>query len=429
MFAVLAAKVRLSSSSEEISGSILTTVCVCMSEITDANRDAGRDTRPKIPAKPFSNTVFAMIKTLFGIPDRPDTRYLVEISLLASLVAFVIFAIAWYDDNVGYMKSVKHQIELLNAFGYKNVFRLKNPLSDTQLATFYKKLSDLGTLDKRDVIRIKQVSHAKLAHRAYFKPRPFYNNPFDSLHMTGLQQKMLMVSSLSLQLMYPFIFGFVVWFLLKYCTRYLFRAFAMFWLEVIFAFVIDWIVSEVKKVVAEVVNMVVKILTFGLVGSAVSVTMPNFQDYWNRWWSKYIQPMLNEIDDEYSCRFQAKARYVAAALEALMTPVNKIYSWWFILRTYAIDIPYNEFKELVLNTYPGFVERNARVADRLEEIDKRFLDLLKGNLSRQAVNNKTAALKKAQSPPKTTPIPVGPTLIDNRVTNKLFATDVCQVVK
>lgn len=385
----------------------------------------------KAASKPISDRVFAMIKTLFGIPDRQDTRFLVKITAMLLLVTFALFAIEWYDDNIGYLRNVKHQIQLLNTFGYKNVFRLRNPLSDTQLATFYKKLSDLGTLDKRDVIRIKQISQAKLAHQAYFKPRVFYDNPLDALQMTGLQQKMLMASSLTLQLMYPFLFGFIVWFLLKYFTRYLFRAFAMFWLEVIFAFVIDWIVAEVKKVVADVVNMIVKILTFGLVGSAVLVTMPNFQDYWNNWWKKYIQPMINEIDDEYSCRFQAKARYVAAALEALMTPVNKIYSWWFMLKSYAIDIPYNEFKDFVLQTYPSFVERNGRVADRLEELDRRFFEALKGNLRGKRVEKSkspNSTIKKQQSLRANSQISKA-TIIDNRITDKLTAIGVCQVVK
>ena len=372
-----------------------------------------------------------MIKTLFGIPDRQDTRFLVKITAMLLLVTFALFAIEWYDDNIGYLRNVKHRIQLLNTFGYKNVFRLRNPLSDTQLATFYKKLSDLGTLDKRDVIRIKQISQAKLAHHAYFRPRVFYDNPLDALQMTGLQQKMLMASSLTLQLMYPFLFGFIVWFVLKYFTRYLFRAFAMFWLEVIFAFVIDWIVAEVKKVVADVVNMIVKILTFGLVGSAVSVTMPKFQNYWNNWWKKYIQPMINEIDDEYSCRFQAKARYVAAALEALMTPVNKIYSWWFMLKSYAIDIPYNEFKDFVLQTYPSFVERNGRVADGLEELDRRFFEALKGNLRGKRVEKSkspNSTRKKQQALRANSQISKA-TIIDNRITDKLTAIGVCQVVK
>ena len=378
---------------------------------------------------PTSDTFFTIIQTLFGIPDRKDTRYLVQICLSVSLVGFVLFAMSWYDDNIGYLGNVKHQIELLSKYGYAGIVRLKNPLSDVQLDTFYKKLSELGTLDKRDIISIKNMSQAKKAHRAFFKPRPFYSNPTDSLQITGIQQKTLQISSLMLQLMYPFLAGFVVWFFMKYFTRYLFRAFAMFWLEVIFAFVIDWIVAEVKKVVADVVNMIVRILTFGLLGGAISVTMPNFKDYWNRWWNSYIQPMLNEIDDEYSCRFEAKMRFVAKAVEALMTPINKIYSWWFIMKSYAIDIPFNEFKELVLRTYPAFVEKNAGIADDLAEIDKRFLALLQGNLRK-----KSSALKEettATKTPRMTNVKGNetPSIVDNRVTPLESAMGICQVVK
>lgn len=378
---------------------------------------------------PSSDRFFTIVQTLFGIPDRKDTRYLVQICLSVSLVGFVLFAIAWYDDNIGYLGNVKHQIELLSKYGYAGVVRLKNPLSDVQLESFYKKLSELGTLDKRDIISIKNLSQAKRAHRAFFKPRPFYSNPFDSLQMSGIQQKTLQISSFALQLMYPFLAGFIVWFFLKYFTRYLFKAFAMFWLEVIFAFVIDWIVAEVKKVVADVVNMIVRILTFGLLGGAVSVTMPNFRDYWNRWWNNYIQPMINEIDDEYSCRFEAKMRFVAKAVQALMTPINKIYSWWFILKSYAIDIPYKEFKELVLRTYPAFVERNAGIADDLADIDKRFLNFLQGNLGKRSVAaNKTIAVTET-SPITTDPIVEIPSIVDNRATPLRSAVGVCQVVK
>ena len=378
---------------------------------------------------PSSDRFFTIVQTLFGIPDRKDTRYLVQICLSVSLVGFVLFAIAWYDDNIGYLGNVKHQIELLSKYGYAGVVRLMNPLSDVQLESFYKKLSELGTLDKRDIISIKNLSQAKRAHRAFFKPRPFYSNPFDSLQMSGIQQKTLQISSFALQLMYPFLAGFIVWFFLKYFTRYLFKAFAMFWLEVIFAFVIDWIVAEVKKVVADVVNMIVRILTFGLLGGAVSVTMPNFRDYWNRWWNNYIQPMINEIDDEYSCRFEAKMRFVAKAVQALMTPINKIYSWWFILKSYAIDIPYKEFKELVLRTYPAFVERNAGIADDLADIDKRFLNFLQGNLGKRSVAaNKTIAVTKT-SPITTDPIVEIPSIVDNRATPLRSAVGVCQVVK
>ena len=378
---------------------------------------------------PSSERFFTIVQTLFGIPDRKDTRYLVQICLSVSLVGFVLFAIAWYDDNIGYLGNVKHQIELLSKYGYAGVVRLKNPLSDVQLESFYKKLSELGTLDKRDIISIKNLSQAKRAHRAFFKPRPFYSNPFDSLQMSGIQQKTLQISSFALQLMYPFLAGFIVWFFLKYFTRYLFKAFAMFWLEVIFALVIDLIVAEVKKVVADVVNMIVRILTFGLLGGAVSVTMPNFRDYWNRWWNNYIQPMINEIDDEYSCRFEAKMRFVAKAVQALMTPINKIYSWWFILKSYAIDIPYKEFKELVLRTYPAFVERNAGIADDLADIDKRFLNFLQGNLGKRSVAaNKTIAVTET-SPITTDPIVEIPSIVDNRATPLRSAVGVCQVVK
>ena len=378
---------------------------------------------------PNSDTFFTVIQTLFGIPDRKDTRYLVQICLSVSLVGFVLFAISWYDDNIGYLGKVKHQIELLSKYGYAGVVRLKNPLSDVQLDTFYKKLSELGTLDKRDIISIKNLSQAKRAHRAFFKPRPFYSNPFDSLQMSGIQQKTLQVASLTLLLMIPFLAGYVVWFFMKYFTRYLFRAMAMFWLEVIFAFVIDWIVAEVKKVVADVVNMIVRILTFGLLGGAVSVTMPNFKNYWNRWWNNYIQPMLNEINDEYSCRFEAKMRYIAKAVEALMTPINKIYSWWFIMKSYAIDIPYNEFKELVLRTYPAFVERNAGIADDLAEIDKRFLALLQGNLGKKLSTKKKATATVKTSRTSAVVNNGLPSIVDNRVTPSESAMGICQVVK
>jgi hypothetical protein len=353
----------------------------------------------------------------------------VKIVLLSSLFGLLLFSIAWYDDNIGYLGNVKHQIQLLSKYGYDGVVRLGKPLSDVQLDTFYKKLSELGTLDKRDIIGIRQLSQAKKAHEAFFKPRPFYNNPFDSLHMSGIQQKSLQISSFALQLMYPFLAGFIVWFLMKYFSRYLFPAFAMFWLEVIFSFTIDWIVAEVKKVVADVVNMIVRILTFGLLGGGVSVTMPNFQDYFNRWWNKYIQPMLNEIDDEYSCRFEQKMRYVAKAVQALVTPINKIYSWWFILKSYAIDIPYNEFKTLVLQTYPKFVERNATIADDLVDIDARFFALLKGKLSVPTTPvEETTTTKKTAQKPEMTMFEV-PSIVDNRVTPLSEARGVCQVVK
>ena len=76
----------------------------------DMSRSEGPASADRQPSKPFSDRAFAMIKTAFGIPDRPDTRFLVEITLLLLLVAFALFAISWYDDNIGYLRNVKHQI-------------------------------------------------------------------------------------------------------------------------------------------------------------------------------------------------------------------------------------------------------------------------------------------------------------------------------
>ncbi|CAL8461047.1 g845 [Coccomyxa elongata] len=307
----------------------------------------------------WSDWSFGILERYFGLPDRPDTRLLVHGVLIVTLTVLAMYVADAYDRRWGFLGGLRHQVGTLRKLGLEGTVNLKAPMTDQQLTSMYARLRELGTIDQRDVLSIRTAARARLSHDAYFRIRPFFRDPLEMQRLALVRLESLIYVNLLMVILPIFAAGYVVWFLMMYFQRYLVTACWMFFVECVVQFIIDWIVAEVKKIIGDAVNIIVKIVTLGFGGNVINVTMPNFSDYWNRWWASYVQPMLDDMSREYTCRFDDRKERLAELLETLFTPINKVYAWFVALKRHLADMPYAEFKSFVLATYPGAGRRQT----------------------------------------------------------------------
>jgi hypothetical protein len=374
----------------------------------------------------WSDWSFGILERYFGLPDRPDTRLLVHGVLIVTLTVLAMYVADAYDRRWGFLGGLRHQVGTLRKLGLEGTVNLKAPMTDQQLTSMYARLRELGTIDQRDVLSIRTAARARLSHDAYFRIRPFFRDPLEMQRLALVRVESLIYVNLLMVILPIFAAGYVVWFLMMYFQRYLVTACWMFFVECVVQFIIDWIVAEVKKIIGDAVNIIVKIVTLGFGGNVINVTMPNFSDYWNRWWASYVQPMLDDMSREYTCRFDDRKERLAELLETLFTPINKVYAWFVALKRHLADMPYAEFKSFVLATYPGFVSKNADIADDLIGVDRAFFRFLQGRAKRNTMTTSLADVRRAAAVAAAEAI--GPESVDVRGPPPVISDGVCSVV-
>lgn len=374
----------------------------------------------------WSDWSFGILERYFGLPDRPDTRLLVHGVLIVTLTVLAMYVADAYDRRWGFLGGLRHQVGTLRKLGLEGTVNLKAPMTDQQLTSMYARLRELGTIDQRDVLSIRTAARARLSHDAYFRIRPFFRDPLEMQRLALVRLESLIYVNLLMVILPIFAAGYVVWFLMMYFQRYLVTACWMFFVECVVQFIIDWIVAEVKKIIGDAVNIIVKIVTLGFGGNVINVTMPNFSDYWNRWWASYVQPMLDDMSREYTCRFDDRKERLAELLETLFTPINKVYAWFVALKRHLADMPYAEFKSFVLATYPGFVSKNADIADDLIGVDRAFFRFLQGRAKTNTLTTSLADVRRAAAVAAAEAI--GPESVDVRGPPPVISDGVCSVV-
>ncbi|CAK0778014.1 hypothetical protein CVIRNUC_004555 [Coccomyxa viridis] len=374
----------------------------------------------------WSDWSFGILERYFGLPDRPDTRLLVHGVLIVTLTVLAMYVADAYDRRWGFLGGLRHQVGTLRKLGLEGTVNLKAPMTDQQLTSMYARLRELGTIDQRDVLSIRTAARARLSHDAYFKIRPFFRDPLEMQRLALVRMESLIYVNLLMVILPIFAAGYVVWFLMMYFQRYIVTACWMFFVECVVQFIIDWIVAEVKKIIGDAVNIIVKIVTLGFGGNVINVTMPNFSDYWNRWWASYVQPMLDDMSREYTCRFDDRKERLAELLETLFTPINKVYAWFVALKRHLTDMPYAEFKSFVLATYPEFVSKNADIADDLIGVDRAFFRWLQGQAQQNTLTTSLAEVRRAAAVAAAEAI--GPESVDVRGPPPVISEGVCSVV-
>lgn len=345
---------------------------------------------------------YERILTYYGVQDRPDLIYLFGV-LTCTCIVFVIFKFSYvWDKNFGFLGGIGNKLRVLKRYGM-SALTMQKPMTSTELDNYFSLMRDTVKLSQSDQWNIKRMAVARQAHDAYFTLRPQYRDPVKSISYQAARMVMMFIFQITLQILPYFLAGYLLWALLKYIS-YWTKATVGFLIEVVFKFLVDWIKAEISKIFAEIVNTIVKALTFGIKkGKTINVTMPSYATYVNAWWKKYIKPLLDNIDDEYGCRVDAAKRALAKALGWILLPLKQIYIWYAKLRKYGLDLPYDAFKDVVLKTYPAYVQQNGKFADDLVDLDKRFYSMLKRNVMRKAH-------KKSTSNEKDHIIPVYPTI-------------------
>lgn len=325
------------------------------------------------------NTVkgwYERILTYYGVTDRPDLIYLFGL-LSCTCIVFVIFKLSYvWDKNFGFLGGLGNKLRVWKRFGLSSL-SMQKPMTPVELDKYFSTMRDTVKLSQSEQWNIKRMAVSRQAHDAYYTLRPHYRDPAKSLAYQMARMMMLFIFQIVLQVLPYFLAGYLLWALLKYLS-YWTKASLGFLIEVQYKFIVDWIKAEISKIFAEIINVIVKVLTFGIKkGKTVNVTMPSYPNYVNAWWKKYIKPLLDNIDDEYGCRVDAAKRALAKALGWILLPLKQIYIWYAKLRKYGLDLPYDAFKDLVLKAYPLYVQQNGKFADDLVELDKRFYNMLK----------------------------------------------------
>lgn len=326
-------------------------------------------------------------KFLFATKATPDQQLYTSISTCLIILAGIVIILKMYDDSFGYINSIKTKLKVLRNAGMSSLNYLKSPMSPSQLETYFARMRDAGNLSDLEMHSLHTAVIARKAHDAFFEPKLFQSNPAETaMHMATWAFIMAVGSVL---MMIAPIFGafYLLWFIIKYFS-YLVKAVAGYWLEVVFKFVIDTIAATVKKVVAEVVNNIVKVLTFGAKKQSISVKMPVFSEYVAKWWKKYVNPLLKNIDDEYGCRIDTGKRKLAKTLGWILLPVKQMYIWYAEIKRYGVDLPFDQFRSIVMEKYPKFVQRNANYADDLTMLDAKFYEYLKRRTTEDHLHKK-----------------------------------------
>ncbi len=362
----------------------------------------------------------------------PDKRLYIRLSIL--LILFGCGIICWkiYDDNFGYLGALSTKLKVMKTAGWSSLNLMKKPMSPESLTQYFAAMREAGSLTNLELHGVQVAAAARKAHDAFFTFKVFHFDKAESAAHLATWAFLMGVATVMLYIAPIFLTLYTLWLLLKY-FKYWTKAALGYLLEVNFKFIVDWIVAEVKKVFAEIVNMIVKVLTFGIKkGKTVTVSMPKYSDYVKKWYKKYITPVLREIDNEYGCRVDTRKRKIAKALGWILLPVKQIYSWYAMLKRYGLDLPLSEFRDSVMRTYPAFVKVNAQYADNLTELDRKYYEYLRllqrrGNLSKKQEKLITKA------PTKPTPIMKNLALktLDFRIKNDQIseANEVCDIIK
>ena len=323
--------------------------------------------------------VYAQVTKLNNFyQNRPDLMFLTLSIISITGVICILWGMDMYDHFFGYLAPLKGHLKLIRELGIKGITQLQDPDNEVHPSNIYKTIQDAAKLSDAQILQVKIAIGARKAHDQYFKIRPFHNDPLDDILQMALKMQLMLVIALILIVMWPFFIGYFWWIVIRFWKVLITRIIPMFFLEVCIKFFMDWIVAEVKKVFAAIINMIIKILTFGMAkGNTIKVTMPEFSGYVNTWWAKYVAPVVNDTRTEYLCKIQAKTKYVRNAIRMLITPYQNLVRWFHRLKARGIDIPFAEFRELVLKSYPGFVTSHAEYVTDLTDLDARFFTHIK----------------------------------------------------
>ena len=325
--------------------------------------------------------------------QRPDLLFLLLSFLTIGGTIGWLWAMEIYDHLYGYMGPISSHIRAVHQLGYKGIRQLRDPNNTVPPAQIYRTIQDAAKLSDAQIAHVKVAMAARKAHDIAFELQPFYNDPLDDILQIQLQIQGIIILLLLLIIFVPFILGYLLWFIIKYWVK-LIPAAAGFILEVCIKFFMDWIVAEVKQVFADVISVVVRIFTFGKKKKTVTVNMPVFSDYWGKWWKKYIQPLTDDMQKEYQCKIYARTKSIRDAMSKLAMPYRQTMAWFQKLKLRGLTMPYDEFQQLVLKRYPGFVASRPNLD--AAQIKKLFYDKLKS----QTKQPTTPALPATVSEPK-----------------------------
>ena len=336
-------------------------------------------------------------RPIYFFQSRPDLLFLLLSFISVAGVIAILWGLDMYDRMYGYLGPVSAHFKAVRELGYKGIAQLRDPTNQVDPAHIYKTIQNAAKLTDAQIVEVKVAMSARKAHDLAFGLHPFHHDPIDDILQTQLKVQTMIGLAVLLSIAWPFVLAYILWFLVKY-WKVLFPAAGAFMLEVLMKFLVDTIVAEVKKVMGGVTNSVVKVFTFGRKKSpAVTVTMPVFSDYTDKWYAKYVQPPKDDASNEYTCKVLAKTRFARDAINALTVPFHQMVDWFRRIKARGIDIPFAQFRQLVLDTYPAFVTSHSEYIDDLRVLERKFYKKVKAD-AKAAAKVDAAALPAQDEP-------------------------------
>ena len=67
---------------------------------------------------------------------------------------------------------------------------------------------------------------------------------------------------------------------------------------------------------------------------------PVWSDYGAKWYKTYVQPIFDNINNEYSCRVDETKRSIEHVLSIVFSPLSNLYILLITIKRRLVDVPY-----------------------------------------------------------------------------------------
>ena len=209
-------------------------------------------------------------------------------------------------------------------------------------------------LNEADMLQIRMHGQNLQAHREYFALSIFSPNILEDVLMIVNSVQGCVTGIVVGILTIIFIISYVLWFIITYLV-FIIKATLTFLCDVVFRFLLDYAMWQIKYIVADIV---IKAVTFGR-GRAKQGKAPLFATYLAKWRKNVIDPWMDRQQKIYGAKLKARTQQVDTLIKVLMLPYRFIVKLIYDVKRTFFELPFKLFKYSIITTYPAFVKEQA----------------------------------------------------------------------